>query len=185
MTAMKEKKQRLFFALGLRHDTADFHRLCQLVSQCRRYGRTVPPENLHVTLAFLGNVTADQRDQLLDAATHLPTVAPFSIGFDQLGYWKRSKVIWLAPETPPPDLPLLATLLRDMALGCGIPQEERPYRPHLTLAKSVPVRPAPFPAISPLHFHFAHFGLYISQPVSQLGRQGVVYRCLRQWPLSP
>ena len=181
---MKEKKQRLFFALSPDHGGDDFQRLTKLSAQCGIFGRPVVTDNLHITLAFLGMVTDQQAAMVVAAAGQLAPPPAFSVNLDTLGYWKRSKVIWVAPDKPPQALLALAQQLKALALDCGLEQESRPYRPHVTLAKSVAKRPEQLPQADEIGFHFNHFGLYISKPVSHNGRQGVQYLQLGRWPLG-
>ncbi|AJR07480.1 RNA 2',3'-cyclic phosphodiesterase [Photobacterium gaetbulicola] len=181
---IKEKKQRLFFALSPDHSSDAFHRLARLSSQCCRLGRPVSQENLHITLAFLGMVTDEQTNSIVAAAQQLTAPPAFSLRLTTLGYWKRSKVIWLAPEQPPLPLLALAQQLKSLVESCGLEQESRPFKPHITLAKSVAKRPERLPAFDKIDFHFKHFGLYISKPVSHGCRQGVQYQLLSQWPLG-
>lgn len=184
---MKEKKQRLFFALAPDRNGKAFHRLAHLSAQCSQFGRPVSEDNLHITLAFLGMVTTEQADTVVAATKQLTAPKPpaaFSLQLNTLGYWKRSKVIWVAPKQPPAALLTLAQQLKALALDCGLEQESRPYSPHVTLAKSVARRPEPLPVFDKIDFHFNHFGLYISKPVSHDGRQGVRYHQLGQWPLG-
>ena len=181
---MKEKKQRLFFALSPDRSSEGFQRLASLSSQCGQFGRPVATDNLHITLAFLGMVTDGQAANAVAAAGQLAPPPAFSVKLDTLGYWKRSKVIWLAPEQPPQALLTLAQQLKTLATECGLEQESRPYKPHVTLAKSVARRPGQLPLHGKIDFHFSHFGLYISKPVSHNGRQGVQYHQLGKWPLG-
>ena len=180
----KEKKQRLFFALSPDRSSEDFQRLARLSSQCGHFGRSVATDNLHITLAFLGMVTDEQAASVVAATEQLAAPRAFSLKLDTLGYWKRSKVIWLAPEHPPQALLTLAQQIKSLAIECGLEQESRPYKPHITLAKSVARRPEQLPPLGKIDFHFNHFGLYISKPVSHNGRQGVQYIQLGKWPLG-
>ncbi|WP_146153882.1 RNA 2',3'-cyclic phosphodiesterase [Photobacterium sanctipauli] len=182
---MKEKKQRLFFAISPSRNAQDFKPLCQLSQRLSVFGRPVPTSNVHVTLAFLGGVSSQQTEAIRRATTRLNPPPAFTLNLDTLGYWKRSKVLWLGTESPPPAILQLAEQLKSLAIQNGINQESRPYRPHITLAKSVIQRPASLPDNPKFSFHFDHFGLYISESVVCAGRQGVRYTCLEQWPLQP
>ncbi|KDM92693.1 RNA 2',3'-cyclic phosphodiesterase [Photobacterium galatheae] len=174
--------QRMFFALPLNEPPAanqtPFQRLCQLKESFPGKGRTVPDANLHLTLAFLGQVTTQQRDQLLALVDPLEIPA-FAILFNHLGYWKRSKVLWLGSEETPDALLMLTQQLSQCAQAVGLPQEDRTYRPHITLRRNVWHRPAQQEAQDTFHFHFQRFGLYISDP----SRSGVNYRLAREWSL--
>ncbi|MGF1692870.1 RNA 2',3'-cyclic phosphodiesterase [Photobacterium kagoshimensis] len=220
---MHKPTERLFFALGIDHALADptcaqdsdkqtpFHRLChfnQTLNQqypstessnglTLELGHCVPEANLHVTLAFLGAITPQQKTVLIAQASRI-TMPAFSLNFDHLGYWPSSRVLWLGTHQPPQQLLTLAQQLQQMAKSVGVYQLERTYIPHITLRKQVPpsstvtqARPLDQRGFS---FHFQHFGLYISEQLQakqpRPDQQGsnhppqVQYRCLHQWPLQ-
>jgi 2'-5' RNA ligase len=135
--------QRLFFALwpgpALQQRLYDTGRALLAA----RIGRRLPPENLHLTLLFLGAVGAPQRDCLLAAAAAVR--APrFTLRLDTAGYWRRPQLLWLGcRETPAPLLSLVETV-RALAADCSLTPESRPYVPHLTLVRKLrrPLRPA-------------------------------------------
>lgn len=94
--------------------------------------RVVPAGNLHLTLHFLGSVapaTVAALGPMLDEVR----CEPFTLRFGSADDWRGIAV--LKPlETPPP----LAALHRSLAqvLGrCDVPVEQRPFRPHVTLAR--------------------------------------------------
>jgi len=98
--------------------------------------RWVPPEQLHLTLAFLGEVeekTAGELGERL-ALIHTP---PFQLCFSGTGCFPnrhRPRVLWAGLE-PHPLLMNLAAGVHGAVLACSIPQEERPFSPHITLAR--------------------------------------------------
>lgn len=98
--------------------------------------RWVPAEQIHLTLAFLGEVDDDTVKRL---TTELAKIqAPgFELRFSGTGCFpdrRRPRVLWVGLE-PEPLLSSLASQVRDAVLACGIPQEERPFSPHITLAR--------------------------------------------------
>ncbi|PSW04650.1 RNA 2',3'-cyclic phosphodiesterase [Photobacterium lipolyticum] len=184
---MSDITERLFFALDLHHNgtnQSSFRQLCQLKQDLLCDGRDVPERNLHITLAFLGSVTAKQKQALINYTGKLTTIPAFSVSYSQLNYRKRNKIIWLDSDNPPFPLLTLASELKQAAIKAGLQQEDRPYRPHITLKKQVRRPPQSLPASPDLHFDFRHFGLYISEAIQTPHGSGVRYRCLQQWPLS-
>ncbi|WP_064601940.1 RNA 2',3'-cyclic phosphodiesterase [Photobacterium sp. J15] len=182
---MNSKNERLFFALALDQPAENrqaFRQLCHFSSQLPEGGRRVPNRNLHLTLAFLGQVTLEQKSLLIKLTEQI-SVNSFTIHCSLLRYWKRSKILWLGSEEAPPQLYLLADELKSAAQAVGLEQDERDYIPHITLKKQFPRRPDPMPQSPQLSFHFQHFGLYISEPCQTTHGSGVQYRCLQQWPL--
>lgn len=98
--------------------------------------RWVPPVQLHLTLAFLGVVTEETQSML---EKHLETICMpvFPVHFTQTGCFpdrRRPRVLWVGVE-PEPLLAMLAGNIRTSVLACGIPQEARPFSPHITLAR--------------------------------------------------
>ncbi|WP_299019046.1 RNA 2',3'-cyclic phosphodiesterase [uncultured Photobacterium sp.] len=183
---MNKNSERLFFALALDSPAENkqaFRQLCHFSSQLPEGGHRVPNSNLHLTLAFLGQVNPEQKTQLSALAKQI-VIPPFSLSCSTFRYWKRSKILWLGSENVPEPLYRLASELKQAALQVGLTQDERDYAPHITLKKQVPRRPEPMPDSPIFTFHFQHFGLYISQPCQTTYGSGVEYRCLQQWPLA-
>lgn len=172
-----EKSQRLFFALwpndGLRQQLIA---CTQPVVQTIR-GRPVPAQNLHITLAFLGNVDARQRACVERMAETLASPA-FELRLDSIGHWSRSRVLWFAPANVPKALRQLADALVTGAQACGLSLEARAYRPHLTLMRKVLRAPEKI-TVEPVLWQAQSFVLVRSTPQPQ----GVLYQVLREWPL--
>ena len=98
--------------------------------------RWVPADQLHLTLAFLGDV-GDERVAGLTRALGQVSAAPFRLRFDRLGCFPscaRPRVLWVGLK-PEPLLISLADRLREILRAGDITQEERPFSPHITLAR--------------------------------------------------
>jgi 2'-5' RNA ligase len=169
--------QRLFFALwpeeGLRKRLAG---LAQTACP-EGMGRRVLPENLHVTLAFLGNVTAEVKRCMVEVASGL-TGQAFTLILDRLGYFRRSRVLWVGPAKIPDPLHRLARELHGGLNKCGIPPGHRPYQGHLTLARKVNRVPSER-LIEP--FEWEVHGFVLVESLTLPG--GVQYQVIRSWPL--
>ena len=98
--------------------------------------RWVPVEQIHLTLAFLGEVDDATLDLLTKALASI-RVPGFTLRFSVTGCFpdrRRPRVLWVGLE-PEPLLNSLASLVREAVLASNIPQEERPFSPHITLAR--------------------------------------------------
>lgn len=98
--------------------------------------RWVPAGQLHLTLAFPGEVD-EERQQRLVGMLERVKAPPFRIGFDRAGCFPgpgKPRVLWVGVK-PEPKLCSLAERLRELLRACDIPQEERPFFPHVTLAR--------------------------------------------------
>lgn len=89
------------------------------------------PENLHLTLAFLGE-TPRVREAV--AAMEEVALPPFSF---ELGGQGRFGTLYWAGVRPSAGLQALQGALADRLRAHGFSLESRPFRPHLTLAREV------------------------------------------------
>lgn len=63
-------------------------------------------------------------------------------GAGRFGSVRRPQVLWIGLDGDVAPLVALAERLRDAAGALGLPVEDRPFRPHLTLGRWRPGRPA-------------------------------------------
>lgn len=112
------------------------------VAPARRGGeavRWVRPENIHLTLKFLGEVT-EERTAALPAA--LGRAAAGTRAFDvtvggggAFPDQQRPRIFWIG-VTPEPALELLQHAVEREFAPLGFPTEGRPFHPHLTLGRA-------------------------------------------------
>jgi len=198
---------RLFLALEL--DAPLRASLTTVAAALRRRwparGSWVRPENLHLTLRFLGEVDRTRAAALGDAlapallalapalsalAPALSARAPFGFEVAGLGAFPNpawAAVLWAGIQPCPELLQIHATIeniLRDM----GFPPEEKPFTPHLTLARirervKVPDGAAVLEALSG-----DVAGVVRTREVilleSKLSPAGPTYSVVRRFPLS-
>ena len=140
-------------------------------------GRSVAADDLHLTLAFLGNTPLEARDRLWPHVDALRAGA-FDLLLDQTGYWPHNRIGWLGCREISAPLAGLAERLRHGLREARVLFDAKPFVPHVTLlrqAESVPVS-----SCSPVHWRVRDFVLVAStRDVS-----GTHYRILRRWPLS-
>jgi len=141
-------------------------------------GRLVAEKNTHITLAFLGSVDAPTGDCVRSAAASV-RAAPFSLCLDTLGWWQKPRVAFLAPSSLPDELSRLAASLQGLCRDCGVAMPDRPYRPHLTLARKVNQRPPDLP-VPPIRWDIREFCLL----ESSTRPEGVEYQVRAGWPLK-
>jgi len=98
--------------------------------------RWVPVEQIHLTLAFLGEVDDATLERLTEALAAIRAPG-FSLRFSGTGCFpdrRRPRVLWAGME-PEPLLNSLASQVREAVVAFTITQEERPFFPHITLAR--------------------------------------------------
>ena len=100
--------------------------------------RWVGPQQQHITLRFLGNIT---KEQLKLLAARFEEVLCGNLVFDCLsGHFelfpnaRHPKVLALGMHSGQ-ELKRLAAICEQVAVDCGLPREPRYYKPHVTLAR--------------------------------------------------
>lgn len=130
---------RLFYAVMLDENCKTaLDACCRALGPHLEKGRFTRPENLHLTLVFLGEADLDAAKNCL----HRLQAAPFEIVIAGLGRFRQpgGDVLWAGVQ---PDEWLLRAQqsLEGLVRQAGVPVENRPYRPHLTLARGVRLIP--------------------------------------------
>jgi len=129
---------RLFVALDI--DEATRERIVRFVDGVEPFApeaRWVRPESLHVTLKFIG----EQKDEVVaQVKEKLQTIAAHrcEIQFRGYGFFpnpKSARVFWIGMQAGP-ELGALASEIDARMAELGIEKEDRPFSPHLTLARA-------------------------------------------------
>ncbi|MGE8355211.1 MAG: RNA 2',3'-cyclic phosphodiesterase [Microvirgula sp.] len=123
-------------------------------------GRQVPPRLIHLTLAFLGEMPSARVPVLNALAAPLPFV-PFTLTLTRAGSF-ATRAGWLAPSQTPAELRQLVEQLTATLNDNGFHVEQRAYRAHLTVLRSLQ-QPLPAQALAePLDWHVDHYALVAS-----------------------
>ncbi|MFQ5707374.1 MAG: RNA 2',3'-cyclic phosphodiesterase [bacterium] len=101
--------------------------------------RWTKPDNIHLTLKFLGDVEEDKIEAIADAVdTGAQSLVAFNCLVEELGAFpnfNRARVLWVGITDPQNQLTNLAQKI-DHELGkMGFPREKRKFSPHLTIAR--------------------------------------------------
>src|SRR5258706_14971386 len=113
-------------------------------------GKPVPQARIHLTLAFLGSIDAAHALEAQSTGAALPGKA-FDVAFDVVGWFRGARVAWAGCSNPAPALVDLQQRLAEALRRRGFVLDERPYTPHLTLARKV-ARPVAQAGIGPLRW---------------------------------
>lgn len=140
--------------------------------------KRVSAHNLHITLAFLGPVSQEQRDCYVQVAADIKAQR-FTLSLEHIGHWSQPRILWLGPSHQPEALLTLVQNLNVALTNCGFTPELRPYHAHMTLARKVD-RPLPVQHIEPVEW--AVDGFTLVESVTAL--EGAHYRVLSSWPLQ-
>ncbi len=137
---------RLFVALEIPTDVRDnlaafLKKMRELSEQLgEKRVKWVRPENLHVTLKFIGEVPDAKLDGIRAALTTVRRDTPIDIQVGGMGFFpdeERPTVLWTGLDAPPNLASLAGAIDRALATQ-GIAKEKRTFVPHLTLARFAP-----------------------------------------------
>jgi 2'-5' RNA ligase len=99
----------------------------------------IKPENLHITLKFLGWVEDRKLDNLIElSAKSAAGAGSFKARFEGLGTFpegKTPRVIWVGTVEGGDELCKLAKNLEETLSKAGFRGEEREFKPHLTIGR--------------------------------------------------
>lgn len=100
---------------------------------------TRKPENLHVTMAFLGDVAPAQLDALgaalMEKLAERPAFPVTLQGFGAFPAEANANTLWTGVQDPAGELRAVAAELEDVVNGLGLPTEKREFRPHVTVGR--------------------------------------------------
>jgi 2'-5' RNA ligase len=178
------KEQRTFIAFELPENiVACLERLQQALKQHKLNIRWVNPQNIHLTLKFLGDIPVGRYPEI-ESAIRLTTQAiePPALFVTGMGVFptiKNARVLWTGLGGETEVLVKLQQNLETQLSGLGIKKENRSFKAHLTLGRiKRRVDPAQLlKAIraccefTPLKFNAKHVVLY----QSNLKPSGAVY----------
>lgn len=147
-------------------------------------------ETLHLTLAFIGDLSEEKIPELLQlgdvlaAETHCP--ASFGFSLDRLGVWpgkrgKEKQILWAGSDAFPSELENLAGKLSTRLHERGYKQALRPFAPHVTLVRNLGELPESgiYDALrqTPQAWQISEFALLRSRPSAA----GAAYETLASW----
>ncbi len=158
--------------------------------------RWVDPAGIHLTFAFLGELTDQQVAEAIQSAeAAAQQVSPFEYRLSGLGIFgspRQPRVIWMGIEEPSGKLIQLHHKLNRELEQRGFEIDKRPFSPHLTLSRvKSPLKSDEQQGLQRL---LASKQMLPSSPLlemhnlsvmkSELSRTGAKYTCLQNCPLK-
>ena len=193
MNKADQELVRAFIALEISVEVrASLERLQEQLKQAGGKVSWTRPENIHLTLVFLGELAASRLAKLeaeLDATC--AGIAPFTFevtGAGCFGSARSPRVIWVGIEDESGSLEHLQGEVSRAAGEVGFPQEHRKFKPHLTLGRvRSAMRVAELTSALASAKNSAHGRVRAGQVLlmqSQLDPQGARYSLLHASPLK-
>lgn len=159
--------------------------------------RWVNPAGIHLTLAFLGELTDDQLRGAMHAVEHAARQAsPFTYRLsrlDSFGSPRQPRIVWMGIDEPTGALSHLHRVLNRELARRGFEIDKRPFSPHLTLARiRNPLAPDELQLLQTIltgkQEGLVSADTYTVQQVnvmkSELLSGGAQYTCLQAYPLA-
>jgi len=105
-----------------------------------RRANWVAPENLHVTVKFLGELPDESAASLAEDLAALSATRPFDLPLERAVYavpsLSRATMLWATLLDPDAQAADFARAVDDIAMRYGVTPDSRDFRPHVTLARS-------------------------------------------------
>jgi 2'-5' RNA ligase len=105
--------------------------------------RWVAPENLHVTLWFIGEANDDRAAEIRGTLQRVLSTPAFELRARGCGAFPAAgppRVFWLGITGGAEPMLRLYGEVKDRLVGIGFEPEKRPYSPHITIARVKAVR---------------------------------------------
>ena len=180
---------RLFVALDLPDEIRD--NLAGLANGLPG-ARWLPPENLHLTLRFIGEVDGHDAHDIDEglAAIRMPQFELKLSGVGIFGEGRKLRALWAGVEANP-ELTRLHDKIEQAVIRAGQPPESRRFKPHVSLArfKNNGTGPAP----DKMQAYLSEHALFKCEPFvvegftlfsSFLSSSGAIYRPEADYPLE-
>lgn len=174
----RSSRHRVFFAIwpGAAETEALFQAARHVQAASR--GRALPRENLHLTLAFVGDVSPARLAELEALAGEIRGQA-FELVLDRLDWVPKKRIVWAGTSNMPAGLADLAHNLAAKLRTAGYAIDSRPFTAHVTLIRKAERSPGELPALG-VAWRAREFVLV----ESVLNRDGARYRIVGRWPLA-
>lgn len=132
---------RAFIAIEMPAHVKDVVRECQqALGRAGVHLRWVKPENVHLTLRFLGDISTDTVEGIKSSLEKLADETPaFSLQIKGAGVFPgltRPRVVWLGLGGQKLLLGEMYCRLSRLLSGQGIPEEKKPFQGHLTIGRA-------------------------------------------------
>ncbi len=142
---------RVFVAVELPDAVRNaLHEGTNLLRQSNPAVRWVPPDNMHITLKFLGEITENRTARVREAVTAAAVRhPPFQVALGSVGAFpnlNRPRVVWIGVREGAEPLAALAADADSALEAEGFMREKRPFRAHLTVGRCR--KPAPLAGAS-------------------------------------
>ena len=149
----------------------------------------IPPENIHFTLSFLGNIRVKDIPHIIESLEKKITSNDFQLTITGTGVFpssKSPKVLWMGISNGIDELTLLQSQVEKSVREFKDNYENNTFTPHISIARlrrlhtKIDVLPFLNSVYSPIHLDVNSISMY----ESKLFPEGVQYAVLETFPLN-
>ena len=131
---------RTFIAIALPQEMRDYLACIQAeLKKCQADVKWVQPENIHLTLKFLGERDEKKIERIKEILQEtVREKAYFVLHLCNIGAFPKidfPRVIWVGIDKGDKETKALALELEDKIAKLGIPKEDKPFSSHITIAR--------------------------------------------------
>ena len=136
---MPEERVRSFIAFDVDNENV-LRRLADVQRELTDTGadlELVKPQNVHVTLRFLGEISSTMMDRVYEEMSGVK-IKPFDIELRGMGAFpnlRRPRVVWIGIKKGASELIDIFDQLEPRLNGLGFTPEKRGFSPHITVAR--------------------------------------------------
>ena len=175
------ENKRIFLALW--PDEKTRQRLAEVQQQLKREpvlqsAKAVNPDNLHMTLHFIGSISPDVL-QALEVSLDSVHCKPFELVVNTVGCFPKPRVVWLGLKNISPELNMLELQTAACVEQCVQNYRRIVYRPHITLFRKAKISPE-LEELPEISWSIKSFALVESKSYAA----GVRYHVLKEWLLD-
>lgn len=138
---MQTNQARLFIAISIpEHIKEVLYRKSQILQQKFSFKRWLHPDDYHITLKFIGECNVTKIPQICKQLEHIVKHQNnFMLNLEDLHCFNNtesSKILWVGVQGDLEDLHKLQKRVDQAMEQIGFPLEQRPYRPHISIARN-------------------------------------------------
>jgi 2'-5' RNA ligase len=174
---------RIFIAYSIDEQTKKT--ISEIQEQLRpiyQNGRFKQPQNMHMTLKFVGEVTVDQFDRLVFEINQImKEYSSLTVDLDQLGFFgntTKKHTVWIGCQ-PHSSMINLSSALTQCAITAGISVSDTPFVPHITLAQHG-ILLDDLPKVDSIQVRFDQVCIFLSSRIEG----ELIYQPLTCWKLT-
>lgn len=135
-----ELLMRLFLSVNFpEHMIPELNRQIEKLRKVSRNIRWTKPENIHLTLKFLGDIPDENVSSIVAVLrSDAVSVQQFKVSVKGIGFFpnaKRPRIIWAGVDEGAKELSSLAKEIEEKMIKAGIGKEKWPFTPHATIGR--------------------------------------------------